>query len=56
MGESCSIGDVNNLMYTNIDGVTQDYDELNVDERITNIEPRLWNTIWYITMSKSEGR
>ena len=63
MGESCSVGDVSNLIHTQIesytskgDGVTEDYDEVNVDGQISNIEPRLWNAIWYITRSKSEIR
>ena len=55
------IGHMNSLIHTQIksyigrgDGVAQDYDELNVDEQIANIEPKLWNAIRTMTRSKSE--
>ena len=57
------IGHMNSLIHTQIesyigrgDGVAQDYDELNVDEQIANIEPKLWNAIRTMTRSKSEVR
>ena len=36
--------------------LSQDYDELNVDEQIANIDPQLWNAMCCITRSKSEIR
>ena len=46
--ESCSIGHLNSLIHTQIesyigkgDSILQDYDELNVNERIEKIEPQL---------------
>ena len=57
------IGHMNSLIHTQIesyigrgDGVAQDYDELNVDEQIAIIEPKLWNVIWTMTRSKLEVR
>ena len=57
------IGHMNSLIHTQIesyigrgDGVAQDYDELNVDEQIANIEPKLWNAIRTMTRSNSEVR
>ena len=51
MDESYSIGYINSLIHSQIDFYIdkglQDYDELDVDEQIANIEPnygKQWNT------------
>ena len=58
--DTCSIGHINKLVHAQIDSYlgTQDhdYDELNVDEQIANIDPQLWNAMCRITRSKSEIR
>ena len=58
-----SIGHINKLVHAQIDyylgtrdHALQDYDELNVDEQIANIDPQLWNAMCCITRSKSEIR
>ena len=47
--DTCSIGHISKLVHAQIDSYlgTQDhdYDELNVDEQIANIEPQLWNAM-----------
>ena len=57
MTDTISIGHMNRLIHTQIEssvGQGQDYDELNVDEQITKVDPYLWNALCSITRSKSE--
>ena len=57
MIDTISIGHMNRLIHTQIEssvGQGQDYDELNVDEQITKVDPYLWNALCSITRSKSE--
>ena len=55
--ELCNI---NKLIHGQIDCYSskkhRDYDELNLDEQISNISPQLWKAICCITQSKSELR
>ena len=55
--ELCNI---NKLVHAQIDRYSSkkyhDYDELNLDEQISNISPQLWKVICCITQSKSELR
>ena len=59
---NCSIGRINKLIHAQIDSYLGthdnpfDYDELDVDEQVSNIDPQLWNAMCCLTRSKSEIR
>ena len=54
--DTIGIGHIIESYISRGDGLAQDYDKLNVNEQIANIEPKLWNAIWCMTRSKSEIR
>ena len=58
----CSVSHMNKLIHAQIESLTtkrdyatQDYDELNLNEQISAIEPQLWNAVQSLTKSKSDG-
>ena len=61
--EACNIGHVNKLIHTQIESYLcasakcpLDYDDINLDEQISNLDHKLWNAICILTQSKSEIR
>ena len=61
--EACNIGHVNKLIHTQIESYLcasakcpLDYDDLNLDEQISNLDRKLWNAMCILTQSNSEIR
>ena len=61
--EACNIGHVNKLIHTQIESCLSTsakcpvyYDDLNLDEQISNVDPKLCNAMCVLTRSKSEIR
>ena len=63
LAEACNIGHVNKLIHTKIESYLcagakcpLHYDDLNLYEQISNVDPTLWNAMCVLILSKSEIR